>query len=167
MKRLVLSGLLIVSGLMLYGCDPDTTTPVSYAPQESFYRVRTDVIDFDSDAREIAQAITSRDALDTYINDIEAIYNLTQDTPSFITLTEHYDEAFFENNILVLIPLEEPSGAISHFIDDIIIESEVLTINILRSVPSVGTTDMAAWHLIIPLEVEENAFESIEINTID
>lgn len=60
-----------------------------------------------------------------------------------------YDEAFFKENTLILIVLQENSGSITHEITDVYINDGVMTFDIHRNIPEIGTTDMAQYHVAI------------------
>lgn len=84
------------------------------------------------------------------------------------TILHKYNTAFFENNSLIQIILEEPSGSISHELETILSNNKVLTININRIIPEEGTDDMAWWLLLIEVknEIANNA-DKIEYNIIE
>lgn len=56
-----------------------------------------------------------------------------------------YDAAFFEDNVLAVLYLEEGSGSISHEVTKIRRVGETIEIHIRREIPEVGTCDMAYW----------------------
>ena len=63
-----------------------------------------------------------------------------------------YDEAFFAENYLVFVLLEEGSGSIRHHVEAVEqTPGKALRISILREVPELGTCDMAQWHVILEL----------------
>ena len=56
-----------------------------------------------------------------------------------------YDEAFFRDNVLAVVYLEEGSGSVSHEVSMVRRVGNTIEINIRREVPEVGTCDMAYW----------------------
>ena len=68
---------------------------------------------------------------------------------------EKYDETYFSEHILALVVLEEPSGSIRHEVEEVFINDGVLTFQIKRNVPEVGTSDMAQWHIIVEMKKSE------------
>ncbi len=77
-------------------------------------------------------------------------------TRGFLDACDKYDEAYFENQILVIMVLEEGSGSISHKVTNVgvigINEAKMMTIEIDRIIPEIGTCDMAEWHILIEPE---------------
>ena len=92
--------------------------------------------------------IKSKEELENYYKENESAYyfNLSLGgSDSFEDSIKKYDEAWFENNMLIMVVALEPSGGIGHVV-------EALTksaVYIKRLIPEVGTTDMDAWHIII------------------
>ena len=71
-----------------------------------------------------------------------------------------YDDAFFEENYLLFVLLEEGSGSIRHEVLGVTqAQDGTLSVSIDRLVPEVGTCDMAQWHIILELR-RENAVQS-------
>ena len=71
-----------------------------------------------------------------------------------------YDDAFFEENYLLFVLLEEGSGSIRHEVLGVTqAQDGTLSVSIDRLVPEVGTDDMAQWHIILELR-RENAVQS-------
>ncbi|MGX8699154.1 MAG: M56 family metallopeptidase, partial [bacterium] len=65
---------------------------------------------------------------------------------------EAYDAAFFETHDLILLTREEGSGSLRHRVDEVNLSPSgyfVLRLTILT--PEVGTDDMAAWQILIPV----------------
>ena len=67
---------------------------------------------------------------------------------------EQYDEAFFSEHFLVMITVSESSGSNRHELSSIADDNGVLSIEIERHLPEVGTTDMAGW--LITIELSNN-----------
>lgn len=106
----------------------------------------------------IITIIKSRAELEAYYEANKAKYELERKahisaTPSFgfMDIADKYTDGYFNDNLIVLVTLEEPSGSISHKVKDISNDNEKMNVAIERTVPEVGTTDMAQWHIIIEL----------------
>ena len=63
-----------------------------------------------------------------------------------------YDNAFFKNHFLLLIVLEEGSGSVRHKVESVTRVNGSLSVNIVRTIPEIGTCDMAQWHIIVVLD---------------
>lgn len=84
-------------------------------------------------------------------------------TPGFLDVCDQYDEAFFTENYLLFVLLEEYSGSIRHEVRSVEQTTEgLLSISIDRKVPEVGTDDMAQWHIIFELSREYLVESSLE-----
>lgn len=66
-----------------------------------------------------------------------------------------YDEAFFRDNVLAVIYLEEGSGSISHEVTMVRRVGETIEIFIRREIPEVGTCDMAYWTIAAAISRED------------
>ena len=80
-------------------------------------------------------------------------------TPSAVLLTaeEAADrlspEADLSSARYILVTLTEPSGSVSHTVEDVVLtEYGSCEVVIRREVPETGTCDMAAWHIFIEVE---------------
>ena len=63
-----------------------------------------------------------------------------------------YDEAFFEQNDLLMIYVWEGSGSVRHEITGLKKDqNNVLTVTINRRVPEAGTADMAGYAVVVPI----------------
>lgn len=79
---------------------------------------------------------------------------------SFPDACAGYDEAFFQENYLLMVLLEEGSGSITHRVQQVTTASEDrISVSIDTIEPECGTCDMAQWHIILELsrdyEVED------------
>ena len=71
----------------------------------------------------------------------------------FLDACDKYDAAYFEDQILVLVLLQEGSGSIQHKVEDVKTDAEgKLSVSISSIVPEIGTDDMAQWHIFIEPE---------------
>lgn len=67
-----------------------------------------------------------------------------------VTLPAGYDETFFQENFLVLIPRQSGSGSVQ-YAADAELEGDMITISLSAKMPEVGTTDMADWLVMVTL----------------
>ncbi len=129
--------------------------------------IRTNASSYDEDNDNLLW-ITSVGELNDYYEQnkdkyyLESVENFSSDqTIGFVDAVKKYDEAFFEKNDLILVVLEEPSGSYRHEVTSVDLFGSLLNRvvyfiqpNIRRIVPSVGTDDMANWHIIIEIDKE-------------
>jgi len=66
---------------------------------------------------------------------------------------EKYTDNFFTDNFLVIVRLIENSGSNRHEVKSVSENGEIV---INRLLPQIGTSDMAAWNIIIELNNEFN-----------
>ena len=102
--------------------------------------------------------IRSRDELDAYIEKTSGVYDLASKMEldsviGFPDVCDKYGSGFFEDNFLILIVSEEPSGSIRLNVESIVKNGLTgqLDISLERIIPETGTCDMAAWHVILEL----------------
>ena len=96
------------------------------------------------------------------IFDLEHRDHVYSDTTiGFLDACERYDNGFFEKNYLVFLLLEEGSGSIRHEVQKVeLIEENQIAITVGRTVPEVGTEDMALWHIMVELDREAEVNEA-------
>lgn len=147
------------------GNDKDTASPEGSAGYEensvSFISryIRTDGYDEDAKYPDV-KIIRSVGELYEYYSANKDKYNLerkdevySDTTIGFWDACDKYDEAYFENQILVMVLLEEGSGSVRHNVESVkVAQDDKLYISICAVVPEVGTCDMAEWHILIEPE---------------
>ena len=62
------------------------------------------------------------------------------------------DEAFFAEQSLLILYLEEGSGSIRHRVDQVTVEDGTVTVTLATLKPEIGTCDMAYWAILIPID---------------
>ena len=72
------------------------------------------------------------------------------------------DEAFFAEQSLLILYLEEGSGSDRHRVDQVIAEDGTVTVTLTTLQPEIGTCDMAYWAILIPMD-KESAELPVEI----
>ena len=126
-----------------------TGVSIEYSSQ----RIRTDAMGAGIISPGV-KIIRSVEELNAYYDANKSSYSLE----GFLGACDKYDEAYFENQILVMVVLEEGSGSISHKVTNVgvigIDEAKKMTIEIDRIIPEIGTCDMACWHILIEPEAE-------------
>lgn len=76
-------------------------------------------------------------------------------TIGFLDACEKYDAAYFEEQILILVVLEEGSGSIRHEVTKVgTTDDRAFAVFVESDVPEVCTDDMAQWHIIIEHDAE-------------
>ena len=113
-------------------------------PFEARY-VRTNGYDADATHPQTT-FICSRASLDAYLTAAGATY----DTTELVDLASFYDDAWFEEHMLLVVVLEERSGSIWHEVTAVH-EFPGHSIDISRYEPPVLTMDMAQWHIVVEL----------------
>lgn len=170
MKRVFL--LLLACAVWLCGCRIGASQPATEKPEDFFEQQKgsqnfeVQYIRTDGGLEELypsARVIHSRQELQDYYGAHKDIYNLERrekvyadESIGFLDACDRYSDDFFENNKLLLVILEEPSGSIRHRATQVLdwYNAEKTEIWIQRIIPEAGTSDMAQWHLIF--EVSRN-----------
>jgi len=140
---------------------PSTNDPVDQ-DDVSTIKVVYNRIDW-RDYMEDTSLIKSVEELQEYYENLKAVnYNDLDEELVWRLTGDQYNNAFFENNFLVLVTLAEGSGSISHEVTAITEDNGVITINLDRNLPGFGTADMAGWLITIELSNDYSA-ESAEV----
>ena len=91
--------------------------------------------------------ISAKNELEQYYESyVKCIYN--SPTGQFIDATEIYSDDFFANNFLVIVQFSESSGSISHKVEKIDKNGNII---ISRFIPKWMTHDIKKWIIIIEL----------------
>lgn len=109
----------------------------------------------------IVETVTSYDALNEYCeNNKDAYYfgrtdkSYEDSDTGFLDACDSYTKEFFEENGLVFVILEEPSGSIRHKVEYVKCKDAAMDIGIDPIIPEAGTDDMAIWHIIVAVDKE-------------
>ena len=105
----------------------------------------------------VVKIIRSVRELNAYYEENKENYNLERrdtvysDAPmGFLDACDKYDDAFFEDRILIMVLLEESSGSNRHEVQSVHMSTDgKCEISIDTIVPEIGTADMAQWHILI------------------
>ena len=124
-------------------------TPI-VAPSYEVQYIRTDNFG-DYTSSPSVTVISSRSELEQYGAYPGAVrsgmYN--SNAERFINAIQKYTDVFFQSKYLVIVSVVETSGSISHNVESIAENGNII---IRRSVPEIGTSDMAQWEIIIELD---------------
>ena len=122
--------------------------------------IRTDGYHEDVDYP-VVTVIHSVEELNAYYETNKALYDLERRTTvysdtsiGFLDACDKYDDAYFEDQVLVMVLLEEGSGSTKHKVQSVAWseQNKKLTVYIESIVPEVGTDDMAEWHILVEPE---------------
>jgi hypothetical protein len=147
MKKIILLGMaLSVIFLMLFACKSAKNSKLP----EGNPSLLSDVQDvqyirvnwFSNVDYPITTVVSSKNELERYYDG-----NAVPDQTS-LNATEKYSDDFFADNFLVIVLLQEGSGSIRHEVEKVDEDGNIV---IKRLLPEVGTTDMAAWTIIVEL----------------
>ncbi|MFU8793598.1 MAG: hypothetical protein ACNA7K_06185 [Acholeplasmataceae bacterium] len=83
--------------------------------------------------------------------------------PRLDVLIASYDQTYFEDHMLLFIPMMESSGSIRHQLDDISIRDGELLVRINRIIPQMGTTDMKGWMMVIEYPKPETPYHTYTV----
>lgn len=111
----------------------------------------------------IVKIIRSVDELKAYYEANQGRYHLgrkdaayANEPIGFLDACDRYDEAYFEEQMLILVLLEEGSGSVRHEVKSVELTEEdgktQMTIRIDSITPDICTDDMAEWHIFIEPE---------------
>ncbi|MBQ6019220.1 MAG: dockerin type I repeat-containing protein [Clostridia bacterium] len=138
--------------------EPTTASPTVPVAFEAQY-IRTNGGYAENVSYPVVTTIKNRAELDAYYEKYKGTYDLERHervyadtTIGFLDACDKYDDAFFAKNDLILVLTEEPSGSIRHLVRSVKTDDfGGVEIVIERGLPSVGTDDMAEWHIMVSL----------------
>ncbi len=112
------------------------------------------------------KVVRSDRELNMYYESNKEIYSLerredpaSDSTIGFLDACDRYDEAYFEDHILLMVLLEEGSGSNRHEVKKVLRSKDWVTVEIDTIVPEIGTCDMAEWHILVELPREAEVRE--------
>ncbi len=110
----------------------------------------------------LVTVISSVDELNAYYESHRDEYDLAHrdtvyddSTIGFIDAMADYDDAYFEDKLLLLALLEEGSGSNRHEVSGVTVYADHSEIAISRILPELGTCDMAHWHIFVEVLREQ------------
>lgn len=158
--------------ILLAGCSAVVNQPQTDAEKSEPFRVhyiRTNGI-VEGAQYPITTVITDVVQLQEYYEQNKDLYDFKNewgDSVSFQKAVAAYNEAFFENNALILVVLEEGSGSVWHNVERLSRQNGTLQIDIRRTTPEVYTTDMAQWHIILEVDKKLTKNAGIKVSLQD
>lgn len=96
-----------------------------------------------------------------YLERVEKVYSDT--TIGFLDEADKYDDAFFEENILLFVVLENGSGSIRQEVTSVKLSQTSAWVTLKNKIPEICTDDMAYWHIFISIPKADIDPKSIEI----
>ena len=127
----------------------------------------------------VVRIIRSVRELNAYYETNKAEYSLGRSdhvssdmTIGFLDACDKYDDAYFEDHILVMVLLEEGSGSNRHEVRSVHRSAGgQCYVYIDRVVPEAGTCDMAQWHILIEPEtgvkIEKESDVTVYVDGVD
>ena len=79
----------------------------------------------------------------------------------------NYGDAFFEEHRLIAVTLTESSGSVSHTVCGLELTEDGWQVDILRSVPDIGTCDMAAWLILVETDLTVTDGDVLTVSIIN
>ena len=112
-----------------------------------------------------AALIQTKEELDAFISkNIDTSVDV-----DFLDACAKYTKEYFSDNVLVIIPRMENSGAISHKITGAVYQDNTIYFTINREVPDILSADMMGWHIIVELKDVEGlpSDTAIDVTYVD
>lgn len=168
MRRLAVILLLCFVFSMLTACNEECNTTgftrsnddLQSDNQFAVQYIRTNGVMEDCEYPDV-KIIRSTDELNAYYDGNKDRYDLERkdtvyadSTIGFLDACDRYNDAYFEEKILIMVVLQEGSGSVRHSVDSVEFDSNTgqYAIHIRSIVPEVGTDDTAQWHILIEPE---------------
>lgn len=76
------------------------------------------------------------------------------DAPAFTAAAEAYDDGFFASSTLFLVYTEEPTTAVRHSVEYVLLSNRILSIGIERLDPGAGDTMMEGWLIAVAVSTD-------------
>lgn len=74
------------------------------------------------------------------------------DVPSLDSVTEKYDNEFFDSNTLFIIYIPATSGSVRHAVSDINIDDGVFSAEVTADSPPAVTMDLVSWFITVAVD---------------
>ena len=78
-----------------------------------------------------------------------------------------YGDEFFGEHRLIAVTLTENSGSVSHTVSGLEPTEDGWQVDILRSVPDIGTCDMAAWLILVETDLTVTDGDVLTVSMIN
>ncbi len=160
MKKLMISILLPLFISALIACNTEApSNQVDEFDQGSVYYFRTSWSELQYFSA--SEVIESFSDLEAYLSKMASEDYYNRDILGFFE--ENVDETLFDNYHLIVLVVEEPSGSNRHAFKSFEVHDDTLHIEFDRIIPEIGTSDMAAWHIVLVYEKEHFEFNDIDV----
>lgn len=70
----------------------------------------------------------------------------------YLSYGDKYDEEFFKTKALIVVELQETSGSVRNEVTKVVKNGEKITIGIKKTIPEIGTADMAQWAIYVEVD---------------
>lgn len=99
--------------------------------------------------------IQSPQEAQAYVDANKEVYSLNPNRAEIFTKALlGFDDAYFQDHVIIVVMLEEPSGSIRHLVTAVVQTDDRTRVLIRRDVPEPQTADMAQWHILLELSRE-------------
>jgi len=155
-KRMTIATIVVLTLIMLAACSHKEKTVSGDMGRLSESTANGSAMVTDAYYIRVAYDSSATSPTHTVIRSVDELANHIRNagTSSFgeteyANVITRYTDAYFADNILVIVVLAEPSGSNRHAVESIDSNG---TIGIKQLIPEIGTSDMAMWHILIPLD---------------
>ncbi len=159
--------MMLFTTFILIACQPGATQAPTYRSDHvedvTYHAFRTNAR-YVWDGDRGIMVIEELEELENYLSANDTQFDFTRTDPTFKSYVENKETAFFDDHYLILIKLQEVSGSIWHELDTLEVENDTLMVTLNAHVPEIGTTDMAAWHLIIEVPKASYTFDDVALS---
>ncbi len=85
-----------------------------------------------------------------------------------VDVPEHMDDVYFQQHVLFIVQLEEPSGSHRLKVAEVVKSADQVTIFIQRLIPEPPwTADVAWWSFLIEIDSEEYSGEEVQVTVLE
>ena len=139
----------------------DVETAVSYANWTDDPAISTDALNADkmniSGEKHLPVfKMETKQELEQFKTNYGKILSMNQsygDIPSFEEVTSKYDEAFFEENVLLIVYVDANSGSLRFDVSSVYSDNESVCVHVKQTNnPEVVTDDMAGWFITVAIQ---------------
>ncbi|MBQ8600201.1 MAG: hypothetical protein IJ407_02320 [Clostridia bacterium] len=171
--RKIIACFLCISLLLLSSCSDINVNEDPQLPIESEVQFESSYIRTNGYHEDIGypaiRVMRSAEDLTSYYEQYKDLYDFDAgwDGIPLMEAIEKYNATYFEDQVLLMVLLEEPSGSNRHKVNSLCKNSQgEIEIAIETMVPESGTDDMAEWHLMIEPEAGFEFSEGSAIQVI-
>ena len=128
---------------------------VNWTEDEKIYDncLNKDTLVIDSVRHLPVYLLSSTADVEQFIRDFADSLTLSRGTDSFMSVMANYDDAFFNDNSIMMAYVTAGSGSLRFGADSVIYEGTNVCLNVIQTnSPEVGTADMAGWLVMIAIK---------------